>query len=132
MAELADAPDSGSGEGTLMQVQLLLSALKNRWDNFLLSRLFHFIELLTAYRRYGVIILSKLSFKTFCIEKYADYKSMPSNEVYELFEKKGVIEMLNRDYDILHGFGFEYVVRDIDEFLGIERIWRYITAVRIS
>ena len=31
--------------------------------------------------------MSKLSFKTFCIEKYADYKSMPSNEVFKLFEK---------------------------------------------
>jgi len=64
--------------------------------------------------------LSKLSFKAFCVEKYADYKSMPSNEVYKLFEKEGVIEMLNRDYDILHGFGFEYIVRDIDQYLGGE------------
>jgi hypothetical protein len=62
--------------------------------------------------------LSQLSFKTFCIEKYADYKSIPSNEVYKLFEEKGVIEMLDRDYEILHGFGFEYIVRDIDQFIG--------------
>jgi hypothetical protein len=33
--------------------------------------------------------MSKLSFKAFCIEKYADYKSMPSNEVYTLFERHG-------------------------------------------
>jgi len=64
--------------------------------------------------------MSKLSFKAFCIEKYADYKSIPSNAVFKLFEKKGVLEMLDRDYDILHGFGFEYIVRDIDEFLGGE------------
>ena len=62
--------------------------------------------------------MSRLSFKAFCIEKYADYKSIPSNEVYTLFEKNGVLEMLDRDYDILHGFGFEYIVRDIDIFLG--------------
>ena len=68
----------------------------------------------------GVVVLSKLSFKAFCIEKYADYKSMPSNEVYRLFERKGVIDMLNRDYDVLHGFGFEYIVRDIDRFLDGE------------
>ena len=66
--------------------------------------------------------MSKLSFKTFCIEMYAEYKNIPSNEVYKIFEDKGVLEMLDRDYDILHGFGFEYVVRDIDEFLGGERI----------
>jgi len=64
--------------------------------------------------------MSRLSFKAFCIEKYADYKSMQSNEVYKLFEKEGVLEMLDNDYDILHGFGFEYVVRDIDKFLGGE------------
>jgi len=64
--------------------------------------------------------MSKLSFKLFCIEKYADYKSIPSNEVYKLFEEKGVIDMLNRDYEILHGFGFEYIVRDIDRFINGE------------
>jgi hypothetical protein len=64
--------------------------------------------------------VSRLSFKAFCIEKYADYKSMPSNEVYKLFEDNGVLEMLNRDYEVLHGFGFEYIVRDIDKFLGGE------------
>ena len=67
--------------------------------------------------------MSKLSFKSFCIEKYADYKSMPSNEVYRLFEENGVIEMLNRDYDILHGFGFEYIVRDIDYYLVNPTSW---------
>ena len=56
--------------------------------------------------------MSKLSFKTFCIEKYADYKSIPSNEVFKIFEKHNVLDMLERDYDVLHGFGFEYIVRD--------------------
>ena len=64
--------------------------------------------------------MSKLSFKAFCIEKYADYKAIPSNEVYKLFEEKGVIDMLDRDYDVLHGFGFEYIVRDIDSFISGE------------
>ena len=64
--------------------------------------------------------MSRLSFKAFCIEKYADYKSMPSNEVYKLFEKKNVLSMLDRDYDILHGFGFEYIVNDIEQFMKRE------------
>ena len=70
----------------------------------------------------GGSVLSKLSFKAFCIEKYADYKSMPSNEVFKLFEEKGVIDMLNRDYDLLHGFGFEYIVRDIDRYINGEQV----------
>ena len=47
---------------------------------------------------------------------------MPSNEVFKLFEQGGVLPMLDRDYDILHGFGFEYIVKDIDQFLGGERV----------
>ena len=70
--------------------------------------------------RERVCLVSLLSFKAFCIEKYADYKSMPSNEVYKLFEKKGVIEMINRDYELLHGFGFEYVVRDIEQYINAD------------
>ena len=62
--------------------------------------------------------MSNLSFKVFCIEMYAKHKSMPGPEVYKLFEKEGVLKMLERDYDVLHGFGFEYIVNDIDRFLG--------------
>ena len=62
--------------------------------------------------------MSKLSFKVFCVEMYARYKSMLGSDVYKLFKQEGVLEMLERDYDVLHGFGFEFIVRDIDEFLG--------------
>jgi len=61
--------------------------------------------------------MSKLSFKLFCIEKYADKKNIPSNEVYKLFESKGILKMLDEDYDILHGHGFEYVINDIEKVL---------------
>ena len=61
--------------------------------------------------------MSRLSFKAFCIELYADHKSMPGNEVYTLFEKNGIIKMLDDDYELLHGHGFEYVIQDIDQIL---------------
>ena len=61
--------------------------------------------------------MSRLSFKVFCIEKYADHKAMPSNEVFSLFEEKGILKMLDEDYDILHGHGFEYLVQDIEQIL---------------
>ena len=41
--------------------------------------------------------MSKLSFKAFCIEHYAAHTGRPSNEVYEEFEKEGLISM--------HGYG---------------------------
>ncbi|MCL2601217.1 MAG: DUF3791 domain-containing protein [Treponema sp.] len=61
--------------------------------------------------------MSRLSFKTFCIELYADRMSTPSNEVYTLFEKGGILQMLDDDYELLHGHGFEYVINDISQIL---------------
>jgi len=61
--------------------------------------------------------MSKLSFKLFCIEKYADKKQIPSNEVYKLFEAGGILQMLDEDYEILHGHGFEYILGDIEKIL---------------
>jgi hypothetical protein len=61
--------------------------------------------------------MSRLSFKVFCIEKYADMKKMPSNEVFRLFEESGILQMLDEDYDLLHGHGFEYIANDIDVIL---------------
>ena len=67
--------------------------------------------------RHNNIPMSRLSFKAFCIEKYADHKSIPSNEVYTLFEKNGIMKMLDDDYNILHGHGFEYIMHDIDQIM---------------
>ena len=61
--------------------------------------------------------MSRLSLKAFCIELYADHNSIPSNEVYTLFEKNGILKMLDDDYETLHGHGFEYVIKDIEEIL---------------
>jgi len=61
--------------------------------------------------------MSKLSFKLFCIEKYADRGGIPSNEVFRLFAENGVLRMLDEDYDLLHGHGFEYIAGDIDRIL---------------
>ena len=41
--------------------------------------------------------------------------------MYKLFEKNRVLDMLDRDYDVLHGFGFEYIINDIDQFMSGER-----------
>ena len=61
--------------------------------------------------------MSRLTFKTHCIELYADFKSIPSNEAYALFSKNKILQMLDDDYDILHGHGFEYVIQDIDSII---------------
>jgi len=65
--------------------------------------------------------MSKLSFKLFCIEKYADKHGIPSNEAYSLFESKDIIRMLDNDYDVLHGHGFEYVIGDIEQVMELRQ-----------
>ena len=61
--------------------------------------------------------MSKLSFKAFCIEHYGAHTGRPSNEVYEEFEKEGLISMLDSDYEDLHGMGMEYLMQFFDEYL---------------
>ena len=63
--------------------------------------------------------MSKLSFKTFCIELYAEHISCDSTEVYALFRDTGLLEMLDTDYEDLHGMSFEYLMRFFDEYLDM-------------
>lgn len=62
--------------------------------------------------------MSKLSFVSFCVEYYAEHIGKPSNEVYELFKKEKVLDLLESDYEDLHGMGMEYLMNLIDEYLG--------------
>ena len=61
--------------------------------------------------------MSKLSFKLFCIEKYADRTGTLSKEAFPLFEGNGILRMLDEDYDLLHEHGFDYIAGDIDRML---------------
>lgn len=61
--------------------------------------------------------MSRLSFKAFCIEHYAGHIKRPSNEVYALFVQEGLIELLDSDYDDLHGMGLEYLMHFFDNYL---------------
>jgi len=61
--------------------------------------------------------MSRLSFKTFCIELYAERKSILGSEAYALFEKNGILKMLDEDYEVLHGHGFDYVLHDVERIM---------------
>lgn len=60
--------------------------------------------------------MSKISFISFCIEYYAQHISKSGDEVYKLFKDSGLIDLLNDEYDDLHGMGFEYLMQYIDEY----------------
>jgi len=63
------------------------------------------------------VYVSKLSFKTFCIEYYAAHTNRPSNEIYALFAKEGLLDLLDQDYEDLHGMGWEYLMQFFDSYL---------------
>lgn len=64
--------------------------------------------------------MSRLSFKTFCIEHYSHYIQKTSTEVYQIFEQEGVLQLLDEEYEDLHGMGMEYLMQFIDEYLGVK------------
>ncbi len=42
---------------------------------------------------------------------------MNSSQVYKLFDKTKLLELLDLDYEDLHGMGLEYLMKFIDEYL---------------
>lgn len=60
--------------------------------------------------------MSKLSFKTFCIELYAEHIGKDSTDVYALFSTSGLLDLLETDYDDLHGMSMEYLMQYFDEY----------------
>ena len=61
--------------------------------------------------------MSRMSFKTFCIEFYAEHTRQPSTEIYRVFDESGLLTMLDDDYEDLHGMSMEYLMQFFDEYL---------------
>lgn len=64
--------------------------------------------------------MSELSFKTYCIENYAEYKNLPPSKVFLMFDKSGLLSHLETDYEDLHGMGKEYLMDYFDKWLSGE------------
>lgn len=58
-------------------------------------------------------------FVIFCIEVFKEENKLTGKEVYELFEKYGVLKYLHDGYDMLHTQGDRWLMNDINEFLKI-------------
>ena len=56
-------------------------------------------------------------FIVFCVEYYKERVSLSDKEVYDLFDKYGVIDYLENGYDVLHTQGKDWLMNDIDLFL---------------
>lgn len=62
--------------------------------------------------------MSELSFKTYCIENYAEYKNLSSSSVFEKFLNSKLLQHLKTDYEDLHGMGKEYLMDYFDKWFG--------------
>jgi len=62
--------------------------------------------------------MSELSFKTYCIENYAEYKNVSSSAIYKLFAKSHLLSHLKSDYEDLHGMGKEFLMDYFDKWFG--------------
>ncbi|MBQ7652251.1 MAG: DUF3791 domain-containing protein [Victivallales bacterium] len=65
--------------------------------------------------------MNVVSFQIYCIEFYAAHIQQPSDRVYLLFRDSGLLDMLETDYEDLHGLGTEALMQFCDRYLGKER-----------
>ncbi len=61
--------------------------------------------------------MSKLSFTVHCIEMYANHTNHDGDEIYSIFKDSGILELLDTDYEDLHGMSFEYLMEYFDNYL---------------
>jgi len=62
-----------------------------------------------------------VNFKAFCLERYKHEHNMNGKDTLKLFQKYGVMEYISSFYDVLHSFGHQYIVQDINEFIALRR-----------
>ena len=59
-----------------------------------------------------------VKFKAFCLERYKHAHGLNGREALRLFTQYGVMEYIASFYDVLHSFGEQYIIADIDEFIA--------------
>lgn len=62
-----------------------------------------------------------IKFKAFCLERYKYEHNMSGRDAMLLFKQYGVLDYLGSFYDVLHTFGDQYIVQDIDLFIEARR-----------
>lgn len=58
-----------------------------------------------------------LEFKAFCFEAYRNEKKMTGRDVMELFKRYGVLDYIDKCFDVLHTQGRAYLIHDIDMYI---------------
>ena len=60
-------------------------------------------------------------FLSFCIEQYKNQKGMNGAEVLETFASFGVLDYLNKHFEILHTQSRQWILEDIDEYINTRK-----------
>jgi len=60
-------------------------------------------------------------FKAFCIERYKYIHDMSGKDTLHLFNQYGVLDYISSYYDVLHTFGDQHIVSEIDEFIEVRQ-----------
>ncbi|MCL2367298.1 MAG: DUF3791 domain-containing protein [Oscillospiraceae bacterium] len=63
-----------------------------------------------------------VKFKAFCLERYKYKHNMSGKDTFNLFKQYGVMDYIGSFYDVLHTFGDQYIVDDIERFIKERRI----------
>jgi hypothetical protein len=59
----------------------------------------------------------KLAFVSFCVEEYKTKLGAEGGKVMAFFAQNGVLDYLLENYTVLHSFGAERLVAEIERFL---------------
>jgi hypothetical protein len=62
-----------------------------------------------------------VKFKAFCIERYKYEHNLSGKATIRLFLQYGVLDYIGSFYDVLHTFGDQYIVEDIDRYIAARR-----------
>lgn len=62
-------------------------------------------------------LYSKIEFVAFCVEQYKHTMQQSGSEVYDIFEKHGVISFLIENYEILHTQSAQSIQFEIEQYI---------------
>jgi len=57
-------------------------------------------------------------FISFCIEQYKKSKSIPGKQAMELLSGTGVLDYLERNYEVIHTQSPQWILEEIEDYLS--------------
>lgn len=58
------------------------------------------------------------NFLIYCMERYRHFKGLSGADVAKTFDKYGIYGYITKYFESLHTMGDNYIVQDIDDYIG--------------